>query len=186
VTGVSYGIEIHAIAKDQYPRYRSPNGAEAFDKGRILGRYQSGMDQIKGTARAKLGLSCLQCKRVVSTWSRTSRVEVARGRGFVSSYLVAKGQFVFVVVRFRCRLFRCRRRRISSLVISLLIALDVSARGGSAAGTQGCARRCIRAVPFRFICVCCISDRVRGASRSPERCACSCGRRSAWPRTQSC
>ena len=36
----------------QYPRYRSPNGAEAFDKGRILGRYQSGMDQIKGTARA--------------------------------------------------------------------------------------------------------------------------------------
>ena len=39
-------MEIHAIAKDQYPRYRSPNGAEAFDKGRILGRYQSGMDQI--------------------------------------------------------------------------------------------------------------------------------------------
>ena len=66
MTGVSYGIEIHAIAKDQYPRYRSPNEAETFDKGRILGRYQSGMDQIKGTARAKLGQSCFQCKRVAS------------------------------------------------------------------------------------------------------------------------
>ena len=90
MTGVSYGIEIHSIAKDQYPRYRSPNGAEAFDKGRILGRYQSGMDQIKGTTRAKLGQSCFQCKRVASPWSRTSVVVAARGRGFVSSYLVAK------------------------------------------------------------------------------------------------
>ncbi len=90
VTGVSYGIEIHAIAKAQYPHYRSPNGAEAFDKrdkGRILGRYQSGMDQIKGTARAKLGQSCFQCNRVVSTWSRTSGMVAACGRGFVSSYI---------------------------------------------------------------------------------------------------
>ena len=79
-------IGIHAIAKDQYPRYRSPNEAETFDKGRILGRYQSGMDQIKGTARAKLGQSCFQCKRVASPWSRTSGVVAARGRGFVSSY----------------------------------------------------------------------------------------------------
>jgi len=56
VTGVSYmWYEIHAIAKDQYPRYRSPNGAEAFDKGRILGRY------------------------VASPWSRTSGVVAARG-----------------------------------------------------------------------------------------------------------
>ena len=76
-------MEIHAIAKDQYPRYRSPNGAEAFDKGRILGRYRSGMDQIKGTARAKLGQSCFQCKRVASPWSRTSGVVAALGRGFV-------------------------------------------------------------------------------------------------------
>ena len=92
MTGASYGIGIHAIAKDQYPRYRSPNGAEAFDKGRILGRYRSGMDQIKGTARAKLGQSCFQCKRVASPWSRTSGVVAARGRGFVSSYLVAKAK----------------------------------------------------------------------------------------------
>jgi hypothetical protein len=84
VTRVSYGIEILAIAKDQYPRYRSANGAEAFEKGRILGRYQSGMDQIKGTARAKLGQLCLQCNRVARV--RTSRVVAARGRGFVSSY----------------------------------------------------------------------------------------------------
>jgi hypothetical protein len=84
LTGVSYGIGIHVIAKDQqYPRYRGPNGSEALDKGRILGRHQSGMDQIKGTARAKLGQSCLQCKRVASPWSRTSRVVVARGCGFV-------------------------------------------------------------------------------------------------------
>ena len=79
-------MEIHAIAKDQYPRYRRPNGAEAFVKGRILGRYQSGMGQKKGTARAKLGQSCFQCKRVASPWSRTSGVVAARGRGFVSSY----------------------------------------------------------------------------------------------------
>ena len=78
----SYGIE---IAKDQYPGYRNPNGAEVFDKGRILGRYPSGVDQIKGTARAKLGQTCLPCKRVSSPWSRTSRVVIAHGRGFVSS-----------------------------------------------------------------------------------------------------
>jgi hypothetical protein len=72
VTGVLYGIEIHVIAKYQYPCYRSPNGAEGFDKGGILGRYQSGMDQIKGTARAKIGQSCFQCNRVTSPWSRTS------------------------------------------------------------------------------------------------------------------
>jgi hypothetical protein len=58
VTGVSYGIGIHEIAKDQYPRYRGPNRAEAFDKGLILGR--SGMGQIKGTDRAKLGQSWLK------------------------------------------------------------------------------------------------------------------------------
>ncbi len=62
------------IAKYQYPCYRSPNGAEGFDKGGILGRYQSGMDQIKGTARAKIGQSCFQCNRVTSPWSRTSGV----------------------------------------------------------------------------------------------------------------
>jgi hypothetical protein len=103
-TGVSYGIGIHAIAKDQYPRYRVPNWcvcvcvcvcnwAEASDKGRILGRYQSRMGQIKETARAKLGQSCLQCRRVASPWSslrvvaRRAPVVVARGSGFVSSYL---------------------------------------------------------------------------------------------------
>ena len=58
-----------------------PERVETFDKGHILGRYQSGMDQIKGTARAKLGQSCFQCNRVPSPWSRTSRVVVARGRG---------------------------------------------------------------------------------------------------------
>jgi len=85
VTVVSYGIGIHAIAKVQYPRYRGPNGSEAFDKGRILGRYQSGMDQINGTAREKLGQSCLQYNRVASPWSRKSCVVIARCRGFVSS-----------------------------------------------------------------------------------------------------
>jgi hypothetical protein len=83
VTGVSYGIKIHVLAKDQYPRYRSPArvGAEAFDEGRILGRYQSAKDQIKGTARAKLGPSYLKFKRVALPWSRTSRVvyDVTRG-----------------------------------------------------------------------------------------------------------
>ena len=58
-----------------------------------------------GTARAKLGQSCFQCKRVASPWSRTSRVVAARGRRFVSSYLVLRVSsfslsFVFVVVRF--------------------------------------------------------------------------------------
>jgi hypothetical protein len=43
------------------------------------------MDQIKGTARAKLGQSWFQSKRVASPWSRTSGVVAARGRGFVSS-----------------------------------------------------------------------------------------------------
>jgi hypothetical protein len=54
VTGVSYGIGIHAIAKDQYPRYRGPNGGEAFDKGLILGKYQSGTGQKKdGSSKAR-------------------------------------------------------------------------------------------------------------------------------------
>jgi hypothetical protein len=30
-------MNLHAIAKDQYPRYRGPNGAEAFDKGLFWG-----------------------------------------------------------------------------------------------------------------------------------------------------
>jgi hypothetical protein len=60
VTGGADGVGIQAIAKakdqnpryqgpakDQYPRHRGPDGAEEFDKGRILGRYQSGMGQNK-------------------------------------------------------------------------------------------------------------------------------------------
>jgi hypothetical protein len=60
--------------------------------GRILGRDKSGMDQIKGTAQAKLGQSCLQRKRVASPWPRTSRVAVALGRGFVSSYRATRSR----------------------------------------------------------------------------------------------
>ena len=40
-------------------------GAEAVDKERILGRYQSCMGHLKETARAKLGQSCFQYKRAV-------------------------------------------------------------------------------------------------------------------------
>jgi hypothetical protein len=64
--------------------------AEAFEKRRILWRYQSGMFQIKGLARAKMRSVVLKCKRVTSPWSWSSAMVVVRSRGFVSSYLVAK------------------------------------------------------------------------------------------------
>ncbi len=137
MTGVSYGIEIHAIAKEQYPRYRSPNGTEAFDKGRILGRYQSGMDQIKGTARAKLGQSCFQCKRVASPCSRTSGVVAARGRGFVSSYLVAK-----LLSRTYLYDFVCDVTRFTHLITSQgCIVQEAKIEGGGRGGSKSCKQR---------------------------------------------
>jgi hypothetical protein len=63
--------------------------AMRYDETRLMGRLintsQSGMGQIKGTARAKLGQSYLLCNRVAFPWSRSSGVVVGRDLGFVSS-----------------------------------------------------------------------------------------------------
>jgi hypothetical protein len=91
LTGVSYGIGIHAIAKDQYPCYRGPDGVEAFDKGLILGRYQSGMGQIKGRLEQSSGS---RVYNVTVSYGCGGGRRVARGCGFVSSYYIAIRQEV--------------------------------------------------------------------------------------------
>ena len=52
---VSYGIGIHAIAKDKYPRYRGPDGAEASDKGCISGEIPiwHGLNKRDGSSKAR-------------------------------------------------------------------------------------------------------------------------------------